>query len=152
VLCLCQAWCVMGNCFSLQKEHDNALQSFQRAIQVDRTFTYAYTLCGHEHCANEDFEKGLNYYRTAHLMDPRHYNALYGIGQIYFRQVRQRTYSLLLQVRQYIVSALFSEHCFWQTRERTKIGFSRMLLGLQAWALLAASLCTPLLLSKHEPE
>lgn len=29
-----QAWCVTGNCFSLQKEHDTAIKFFQRAIQV----------------------------------------------------------------------------------------------------------------------
>lgn len=29
----------------------------QRAIQVDADMTYAYTLCGHEYVANEDFEK-----------------------------------------------------------------------------------------------
>lgn len=25
-----QAWCVLGNCFSLQKEHDTAIKFFQR--------------------------------------------------------------------------------------------------------------------------
>lgn len=29
-----QAWCVAGNCFSLQREHDIAIKFFQRAIQV----------------------------------------------------------------------------------------------------------------------
>ena len=29
-----QAWCVAGNCFSLQQEHDIAIKFFQRAIQV----------------------------------------------------------------------------------------------------------------------
>ena len=33
VLCV-QAWCAMGNCFSLQKEHDVAIKFFQRAVQV----------------------------------------------------------------------------------------------------------------------
>ena len=54
------AWCIMGNCFSLQKEHETALRFFQRSLQLDPTFTYAYTLCGHEYFANEDFEKGLD--------------------------------------------------------------------------------------------
>ncbi|KAK9823416.1 hypothetical protein WJX72_002594 [[Myrmecia] bisecta] len=80
------AWAVMGNCFSLQKEHENALKFFQRALQLDPAFTYAYTLCGHEYFANEDFDKGLACYRNALRIDPRHYNAWYGVGQIYFRQ------------------------------------------------------------------
>lgn len=28
-------WCVVGNCFSLQKEHQTAIKYFQRAIQVN---------------------------------------------------------------------------------------------------------------------
>lgn len=47
-----EAWCAVGNCFSLQKEHEAALKVFQRAIQVDPEFTYAYTLCGYEYVAN----------------------------------------------------------------------------------------------------
>lgn len=31
-------WCVTGNCFSLQKEHDTAIKFFQRAIQVHPQF------------------------------------------------------------------------------------------------------------------
>jgi tetratricopeptide (TPR) repeat protein len=44
-----EAWCVVGNCFSLQKEHDASIKFFERAIQVDPQFTYAHTLLGHEH-------------------------------------------------------------------------------------------------------
>ncbi|KAL2633353.1 hypothetical protein R1flu_004832 [Riccia fluitans] len=81
-----QAWCVMGNCFSLQKDHETALKFFQRALQLDSRFTYAYTLCGHEYVAMEEFEEGLTCYRNAIRMDSRHYNAWYGLGTIYFRQ------------------------------------------------------------------
>lgn len=80
------AWCVMGNCFSLQKEHESALRFFQRALQLDSTLPYAYTLCGHEYFANEDFEKGITCYRNAIRIDPRHYNAWFGMGHIYYRQ------------------------------------------------------------------
>lgn len=81
-----QAWCVMGNCFSLQKDHETALKFFQRALQLDQHFTYAHTLCGHEYVAMEDFEEGLICYRKAIRLDSRHYNAWYGLGTIYFRQ------------------------------------------------------------------
>ncbi|DBA01288.1 TPA: hypothetical protein N0F65_001793 [Lagenidium giganteum] len=81
-----EAWCVAGNCFSLQKEHDTALAFFQRAIQLNPAFTYAYTLSGHEYVANEDFEKAINCYRHAIRTDARHYNAWYGLGTIYYRQ------------------------------------------------------------------
>jgi anaphase-promoting complex subunit 3 len=81
-----QTWCVIGNCFSLQKEHETALKFFRRAIQLDPKCTYAHTLCGHEYFANEDFEKSMNCYRAALRLDARHYNAWYGLGTVYYRQ------------------------------------------------------------------
>ena len=47
---------------------------------------YAYTLCGHEYSANDDFEKAMAFYRSAIRIDERHYNAWYGLGNIYYRQ------------------------------------------------------------------
>ena len=81
-----EAWCCMGNCFSLQREHETALKFFQRALQLRPSFTYAHTLCGHEYFTNEDYDKGLTCYRGAIRLDPRHYNAWYGLGAIYLRQ------------------------------------------------------------------
>lgn len=81
-----QVWCVVGNCFSLQKEHDAAIKLFKRAIQVDSTFTYAYTLCGHEFVACEKIDKAVAMYENALNLDPRHYNAWWGLGNIYHRQ------------------------------------------------------------------
>lgn len=66
---------VMGNCFSLQKEHETAQKFFSRALQLDQNLAYAHTLCGHEYFANEDFEKGLACFQDAIKIDPRHYNA-----------------------------------------------------------------------------
>jgi tetratricopeptide (TPR) repeat protein len=57
------------------QEHETALRYFQRALQLDPTLPYAYTLAGHEYFANEDFEKGVTCYRNAIRIDPRHYNA-----------------------------------------------------------------------------
>jgi anaphase-promoting complex subunit 3 len=81
-----EVWCVIGNCFSLQKEHETALKFFQRAIQIDPSFTYAYTLSGHEYVSNEDFEKAVACYRHAIRTNSRHYQAWYGLGTIYYRQ------------------------------------------------------------------
>ena len=81
-----EGWCVIGNCFSLQKEHETALKFFQRALVLDPYYTYAYTLCGHEYIANENFDKALACFRFAVRIDPYHYNAWYGLGHIYYRQ------------------------------------------------------------------
>ncbi|RHZ06421.1 hypothetical protein DYB37_011376 [Aphanomyces astaci] len=63
-----EAWCVAGNCFSLQKEHDVALDFFTRYV------------------SNEDFDKAVACFRQALRVDPRHYNAWCGLGTIYFKQ------------------------------------------------------------------
>ncbi len=81
-------WCVAGNCFSAQKEHDTAIKFFNRAIQMDPEFSYSYTLLGHELVVTEELEKALACYRKAILKDPRHYNAWFGIGTIYSKQER----------------------------------------------------------------
>ena len=72
---LSQAWCATGNCFSLQKEHDTAIKFFQRAVQVNPSFTYAYTLLGHEYVLTEELDRAMSCFRQAVRTDSRHYNA-----------------------------------------------------------------------------
>ncbi|XP_074278410.1 cell division cycle protein 27 homolog B isoform X2 [Silene latifolia] len=81
-----QTWCAMGNCYSLQKDHDTALKNFQRAVQLNSRFAYAHTLCGHEHVALEDFDNGIRSFQNALSVDSRHHNAWYGLGMVYLRQ------------------------------------------------------------------
>lgn len=81
-----QTWCVAGNCFGLQKEHETAIKFLQRAIQVDPDFAYAYTLLGHELVLTEEMDHAMACFRNAIRIDARHYNAWYGIGMIYYKQ------------------------------------------------------------------
>ena len=81
-----QAWCAVGNSFSLQRDHDQALKCFKRATQLDPKFAYAFTLQGHEHLANEEYDKALSAYRAAIAAEMRHYNAWYGLGKVYEKQ------------------------------------------------------------------
>ncbi|KAI1378335.1 putative 20S cyclosome subunit [Hypoxylon crocopeplum] len=78
-----QAWCALGNAWSLAREHEQALRCFKRATQLNPKFAYAFTLQGHEHVANEEYEKALTAYRRAISADRRHYNAYYGIGRVH---------------------------------------------------------------------
>lgn len=78
-----QTWIAIGNSFSLQREHEQALKCFRRATQLDPSFAYGFTLQGHEYIENEEFEKALNAYRSAIAVDQRHYNAWYGLGKCY---------------------------------------------------------------------
>ena len=78
----CVAWCVTGNCFSLQKDHDTSIKMIERAVQINPEFTYAHTLLGHEYLLNEEFDQvggnhrccgvsGLNWY-TYLIWSPRY--------------------------------------------------------------------------------
>ncbi len=81
-----QAWCAVGNSFSLQRDHDQALKCFKRATQLDPKFAYAFTLQGHEHVANEEYDKALAAYRSSVAAENRHYNAWYGLGRVFEKQ------------------------------------------------------------------
>ena len=81
-----QAWCAVGNSFSLQRDHDQALKCFKRATQLDPSFAYAYTLQGHEHIANEEYDKAMSAYRASITAENRHYNAWYGLGRVFENQ------------------------------------------------------------------
>ncbi|KAK5079459.1 anaphase-promoting complex subunit cdc27 [Exophiala xenobiotica] len=78
-----QTWIAIGNSFSLQREHEQALKCFRRATQLDPSFAYGFTLQGHEYIENEEFTKALEAYRCAIAADNRHYNAWYGLGKVY---------------------------------------------------------------------
>ncbi|KAJ5815590.1 hypothetical protein N7474_007367 [Penicillium riverlandense] len=78
-----QAWCAIGNSFSHQRDHDQALKCFKRATMLDPEFAYAFTLQGHEYVANEEYDKALDAYRHGINVDSRHYNAWYGLGTVY---------------------------------------------------------------------
>ena len=73
-----QPWIAAGNCFSLQKNHDEAMRCFRRAAQVDPGCAYAWTLCGYEAIETEEYERAIAFYRTAIRTDARHYNAWWG--------------------------------------------------------------------------
>ena len=81
-----QAWCTVGNSFSLQRDHDQALKCFKRATQLDPKFAYAFTLQGHEHVANEEYDKAMASYRSGIAAEHRHYNAWYGLARVYEKQ------------------------------------------------------------------
>lgn len=77
------ASCAAGNCHSLLKDTDKAIQFFQSAISLSQNAcAYAFTMCGHEHLAKESLDSALECYHAALDIDDRHYNAFFGIGQV----------------------------------------------------------------------
>ncbi|KZT28557.1 TPR-like protein [Neolentinus lepideus HHB14362 ss-1] len=84
-----EAWIAVGNCFSQQKEKAEALTCFRRAVQLDPTCAYAFTLSGHE-IVDDDTDKAMSFFQSALHADPRSYNAWYGLGVCYLRKNKLR--------------------------------------------------------------
>lgn len=75
-----ETWCCVGNYLSLKKDHEEAIEAFEKATKIDPNFAYAYTLQGHEYSSNDSFDAAKKCFRKALACDPRHYNAYYGMG------------------------------------------------------------------------
>ncbi|KAI9477571.1 hypothetical protein BX667DRAFT_496846 [Coemansia mojavensis] len=98
-----EAWIAVANCFSLDGDHQSAIKSLTRCIQLYKLalgginivprndagsvggLAYAHTLIGHESVAMDKMDRAQQAFRTAIRIDPRHYNAWYGLGMSYLR-------------------------------------------------------------------
>ncbi|SPO04911.1 related to Protein bimA [Cephalotrichum gorgonifer] len=76
-----QTWCAMGNSFSLQRCHQEAIKCFRRAGQLQPQLAYSYSLLGHEHFEAEEYAEATAAFRKALQVDPRHYSAWVGLGR-----------------------------------------------------------------------
>jgi len=85
---IAQTWVVVGNCFSLQRDSEQALKFFKRAVAVDPNYAYAHTLCGHEYMAADDMEHAVACYRKGVAADSRCYRAWYGLASVLQREER----------------------------------------------------------------
>ncbi|GAA5843766.1 hypothetical protein JCM9279_000136 [Rhodotorula babjevae] len=79
------SWIASGNVFSQVEDHASALRCFKRAAQLDDGCVYAYTLSGHECVMLEEWERALGFFREAVRRDPLHYNAWFGLGDVYLK-------------------------------------------------------------------
>uniref|UniRef100_A0A8R1HP72 Cell division cycle protein 27 homolog n=1 Tax=Caenorhabditis japonica TaxID=281687 RepID=A0A8R1HP72_CAEJA len=81
-----QSWCAAGNCFSLQRQHSQAIECLERALQLDKRFAYAYTLLGHEQIVQDELDKAAGSFRSALMLSPRDYRAWYGLGLVHLKK------------------------------------------------------------------
>ncbi|OBT74453.1 hypothetical protein VF21_06576 [Pseudogymnoascus sp. 05NY08] len=73
----------MGNYYSLTSRHSSAIQAFRLALQLDRNFTAAWTLLGHEYYKVKNTHAEISAYRRAAEGDCKDYRALVGLGVVY---------------------------------------------------------------------
>eukprot|EP00056_Hartaetosiga_gracilis_P022798 m.33140 g.33140 ORF g.33140 m.33140 type:complete len:737 (-) comp9836_c0_seq1:236-2446(-) len=107
-------WCVLGNCCSLQKDHERAIKYFERAIQMDPTRPYSYTLLGHECFHSDNYQRANACFLNALKLYPFHYNAVYGLGELRFKQ--EQTHEALKYMKKAVIinkhsPALMCEVC-----------------------------------------
>lgn len=92
-----QTWCIVGNCFSLEKQREMAIECLERAIRLDSRFGYAYSLLGHELIDMNDLTKAAQAFRQAILYMPSDYRVLYGLGLVYFKEEQLQLARIHLQ-------------------------------------------------------
>ncbi|ORY54446.1 TPR-like protein [Neocallimastix californiae] len=85
--------CIIGNYYSLRKEHEKAVLYFQRALKLNKNYISAWTLMGHEYLELKNTQAAIESYRRAIDLNQRDYRAWYGLGQIY-EVLRMPYYSL----------------------------------------------------------
>ncbi|XP_064389846.1 cell division cycle protein 27 homolog isoform X2 [Halichondria panicea] len=81
-----RALCAMASIMNRYKDHTSAIKYLQRAIQVCPQFEYAHTLLGLEWWITKDFDKALTCFQEAVTINPRHYNAWYGLSHVHYTQ------------------------------------------------------------------
>ncbi|KAI1421343.1 TPR-like protein [Xylaria sp. FL1777] len=77
-----QAWCAVGNSFSLQNSSKEAMKCFRRATQLQPQLAHSYSLLGHEYYAAEEYDEASAAFRRALQVDSRHYTAWVGLGRV----------------------------------------------------------------------
>jgi anaphase-promoting complex subunit 8 len=69
---------VMGNLFALSGRHEDAIRYFTLALRFDPSFSFAWTLIGHEYVELENIPSAITAYRKAYDANPRDIRAHYG--------------------------------------------------------------------------
>eukprot|EP00633_Aureoumbra_lagunensis_P009738 CAMPEP_0197323248 /NCGR_PEP_ID=MMETSP0891-20130614/70402_1 /TAXON_ID=44058 ORGANISM="Aureoumbra lagunensis, Strain CCMP1510" /NCGR_SAMPLE_ID=MMETSP0891 /ASSEMBLY_ACC=CAM_ASM_000534 /LENGTH=478 /DNA_ID=CAMNT_0042815843 /DNA_START=1099 /DNA_END=2535 /DNA_ORIENTATION=- len=75
--------CIIGNYYSLRRQHERAVLYFRRALRLDRKCLSAWTLMGHEFIELKNTNAAVESYRRAVDTNSRDYRAWYGLGQTY---------------------------------------------------------------------
>lgn len=74
---------VVGNYLSLTSRHEKAVTYFKRALMLDRGYSSAWTLLGHEYLSLQNTHAAIESYRRAVELNRKDYRALFGLAQAY---------------------------------------------------------------------
>ncbi|OHT01816.1 Anaphase-promoting complex subunit 8 [Tritrichomonas foetus] len=74
---------VSGNFYGINGKHDEAIYNFSSALCADSSFTFAWTLIGHEFVELENVSAAMASYSRAYESNPHDFRAIYGLGRVY---------------------------------------------------------------------
>ncbi|KAG0245784.1 anaphase promoting complex subunit 8 [Mortierella sp. GBAus27b] len=75
--------CIIGNYYSMKREHAKAVIYFKKALRLNRGYSSAWTLLGQEYLEMKNTYAAAESYRRAVDYNHRDYRALNGLGQTY---------------------------------------------------------------------
>lgn len=85
--------CAIGNYYSLSSRHEDAIHYFRLALNLDRNFSSAWTLLGHEYFKLQNSHAAIEAYRRAVDCNNKDYRAFVGLGFVY-EGLEKSTFSL----------------------------------------------------------
>ena len=78
-------WITTGNMYSAKKMSDSAIKSFQKAIILNPSCSYAYILMGYEYLAGEDLSKSISAFLESYKLNAD-YKSLFGISLVAIKE------------------------------------------------------------------
>ncbi|KAF9586663.1 Anaphase-promoting complex subunit 23 [Lunasporangiospora selenospora] len=75
--------CIIGNYYSMKGEHKKAVVYFKKALRLNRGYSAAWTLLGHEYLEMKSTYAAVEAYRRAVDYNHKDYRAWNGLGQAY---------------------------------------------------------------------
>ncbi|KAH0791111.1 TPR Domain containing protein [Histomonas meleagridis] len=90
-----------ANFFSINGKHEEAISLFAMALRFDSSFTFAWTLIGHEYVELDNITAAITAYTKAIEYNPRDFRALYGLGRAY--EIAKMPYHSIIYYRKAVI-------------------------------------------------
>ena len=80
-----KTWLVLGNSYSVLKDHSSAIKYFKRGIQINKNSSYGYCLLGHEFIFLEDYDLAKKSYFSAIEINNLEFTGYWGLGNVFLK-------------------------------------------------------------------
>lgn len=101
-----KTWLVLGNSYSILKDHSNAIKFFKRGIQINKNSSYAYCLLGHEYIFLEDYDLAKKSYFSAIEINNLEFTGYWGLGNVFLK-----TDNFNLALKYFLIALSLNPNC-----------------------------------------